>query len=109
MVGYLVLFIPKKNKKLRIYINYRQLNSIICYGPSVISIIVTKGGHPRGSELYGTSGTMGQGVAELRSYTRTKHTDVLTYLRTKRTDVPTYSTITIGRSYVFKYIVPTIR
>ena len=29
LVGYLVLFIPKKNGKLRIYINYRQLNSII--------------------------------------------------------------------------------
>ena len=29
LVGYLVLFIPKKNRKLRIYINYRQLNSII--------------------------------------------------------------------------------
>ena len=28
LVGYLVLFIPKKNRKLRIYINYRQLNSI---------------------------------------------------------------------------------
>ena len=29
LIGYLVLFIPKKNGKLRIYINYRQLNSII--------------------------------------------------------------------------------
>ena len=29
LVGYLVLFIPKKNGKLRMYINYRQLNSII--------------------------------------------------------------------------------
>ena len=29
LVGYLVLFIPKKNGKLRIYINYRQLNSIM--------------------------------------------------------------------------------
>ena len=29
LVGYLVLFISKKNGKLRIYINYRQLNSII--------------------------------------------------------------------------------
>jgi len=26
--GYLVLFIPKKNGQLRLYINYRQLNSI---------------------------------------------------------------------------------
>ena len=29
LAGYLVLFILKKNGKLRIYINYRQLNSII--------------------------------------------------------------------------------
>ena len=29
LAGYLVLFIPKKNGELRIYINYRQLNSII--------------------------------------------------------------------------------
>ena len=29
LVGYSVLFIPKKNGKLRMYINYRQLNSII--------------------------------------------------------------------------------
>ena len=27
--GYLVLFIPKKNGKLKMYINYQQLNSII--------------------------------------------------------------------------------
>ena len=29
LIGYPVLFIPKKNGKLRIYINYKQLNSII--------------------------------------------------------------------------------
>ena len=29
LIGYLVLFILKKNGKLRMYINYRQLNSII--------------------------------------------------------------------------------
>ena len=29
LVGYLVLFILKKNGKLRMYINYKQLNSII--------------------------------------------------------------------------------
>ena len=29
LAGYLVLFILKKNRKLRIYINYRQLNSIM--------------------------------------------------------------------------------
>ena len=35
-----------------------------CYGPSVISVTVTKGGHPRSGGLYGTSGTMGWGVTE---------------------------------------------
>ena len=35
-----------------------------CYGPSVISVTVTKGGHLRGSGLYKTSGTIGRGVAE---------------------------------------------
>ena len=29
LVGYSVLFILKKNGKLKIYINYRQLNNII--------------------------------------------------------------------------------
>ena len=29
LAGYSVLFIPKKNGKLRMYINYKQLNSII--------------------------------------------------------------------------------
>ena len=29
LAGYLVLFILKKNRKLRMYINYKQLNSII--------------------------------------------------------------------------------
>ena len=81
----------------------------ICYGPSVISVTVTKGGHPRDSRLYGTSGTMGRGVAELRSYIRIKHTDVLTYLYTERTDVLIYLTITIERSYIFKYTISTIR
>ena len=38
---------------------------IKCYGPSVISVTVTKGGHPRGSRLYGTSGTMGRGVSRV--------------------------------------------
>ena len=52
---------------------------------------------------------MGRGVAELRNYIRTKRTHVLMYLRTKRTDVPTFLTITMGRSYIFKYIVSTIR
>ena len=37
-----------------------------CYGPSVISVTVTKGGHSRGSKLYGTSKTIGRGVAKSR-------------------------------------------
>ena len=37
-----------------------------CYGPSVISVTVTKGGPPGSGGLYGTSGTMGRGVAESR-------------------------------------------
>ena len=36
---------------------------IKCYGPSVISVTVTKGGHLRGGGLYGTSKTMGRGVS----------------------------------------------
>ena len=41
------------------------LTIIICYGPSVISVTVTKGGHLRGGGLYGTSGTMGRGVSQV--------------------------------------------
>ncbi len=29
LVGYLILFIIKKNRSLRLYINYRKLNNII--------------------------------------------------------------------------------
>ena len=36
-----------------------------CYGPSIISVTVTKGGHLRGGGLYRTSRTMGRGVTEL--------------------------------------------
>ena len=34
-----------------------------CYGPSVISVTVTKGGHLRGNRLYRTSKTIGRGVS----------------------------------------------
>ena len=37
----------------------------IYYGLSVISVTVTKRGHPRGSRLYETSGTIRRGVTEL--------------------------------------------
>ena len=36
-----------------------------CYGPGVISVAVTKGEHPKGGGLYGTSGTMGRGVSRV--------------------------------------------
>ena len=39
------------------FTKYSKVDS--CYGPSVISVTVTKGGHPRGSGLYRTSKTMG--------------------------------------------------
>ena len=35
----------------------------LCYGPSIISVTVTKGGHLRGGGLYKTSKTMGRGVS----------------------------------------------
>ena len=38
--------------------------ALSCYVPSVISVTVTKGGHPKGSKLYKTSGTIGRRVAE---------------------------------------------
>ena len=38
-----------------------------CYGLSVISVKVTKGGHLRGGRLYKTSRTIGWGVAKLHS------------------------------------------
>ena len=30
----------------------------MCYGLSIISVIITKGGHLKGNRLYGTSGTI---------------------------------------------------
>ena len=62
----------------------------ICYGPSIIRVTVTKGGYLRGSRLYGTSKTIGRGVAKLRSYIHTKRTYVLTYSRTHVLNVPMY-------------------
>ena len=35
------------------------------YGPSIISVTVTKGGYPSGGGLYGTSGTIEQGVSQV--------------------------------------------
>ena len=37
----------------------------LCYGPSVINVTVTKGEYLRGSRLYKTSETMGQGVSQV--------------------------------------------
>ena len=71
------------NKNSKIKYNYLKL---VCYGPSVISVTVTKGGHPKGSRLYRISGIRGQGVAKLYKkiqYVRTWEyrniRDVLTY------------------------------
>ena len=38
---------------------------IYCYGPSAISITVTKGRYLRGGRLYKTSKTIGQGVGRV--------------------------------------------
>ena len=54
-----------------------------CYGPSVISVTVTKRGQPGDGGLYRTSGTMGRGVAESRGQFSTWERDVPTYRRTQ--------------------------
>ena len=38
--GYLILFAPKKDKKLRLYIDYRQLNSITVKNRYLLSLFV---------------------------------------------------------------------
>ena len=38
---------------------------VVYYGPSIISVTVTKGGYLRGNRLYKTSKTIRQGVTEL--------------------------------------------
>ena len=48
-----------------IQIGKKQSLVLLCYGPSVISDTVTKGGHPSRSGLYGTSGTIGRGVSQV--------------------------------------------
>ena len=48
--------------RIKKYLIFKELT---CYRPSVISVTVTKGGHPRGSRLYGTSRTIERGVTEL--------------------------------------------
>ena len=64
-----------------------------CYGPSVIGVTVTKGGHPRGDGLYGTSGAMGRGITESRrqlsTYIKSEcgnvtYSEYSTYRRTQR-------------------------
>ena len=36
-----------------------------CYGPNIISVTVTKGGHPKNSGLYKTSKTIGRRVSQV--------------------------------------------
>ena len=79
------------------------------HGLSVNSVIVTKRGPLGSGGLYKTSRTMGQGAAKLHSYTYTKRTDILIYLCTEYTNILIYSVITIGRSYIFKHTVPTVK
>ena len=43
----------------------KKYRLVKCYGPSVISVMVTKGGYLRGGRLYRTSGTMGRGVSQV--------------------------------------------
>ena len=81
-----------------------------CYGPGVISVTVTKGGQLKGSRLYRTSGTIKRGVAESRrQFSTWERGNIKTDAIYRYADVPTYSAITIGRSYVFKYTVPTVK
>ena len=49
--------------------------------------MVTKGGHPRGGGPYGTSGTIGRGVAELYKKFSTVTDLVLLALRLLREDI----------------------
>ena len=50
--------------------------------------MVTKGGHPSGGKLYGTSGTMGRGVAESRRSLVCENVGIWEHMR--RTNVLTY-------------------
>ena len=57
------------------------------YKPNIISIIVTKEGHPRHSRLYRTSKTIRRGVINSRKKLSTwKYRNV----ETRRTDILTY-------------------
>ena len=60
------------------------LLAYLCYGPSVISVTVTKGGYLRAGGLYKISGTIRRGVAELRKqfsmYIKSEYRNV-TYLK----------------------------
>ena len=46
-------------------LNTKAAGVSIYYGLSIISVTVTKGGHPKGSELYETSKTIGRGVSRV--------------------------------------------
>ena len=87
----------------------------MCYGPSVISIMVTKGEHLRGSGLYGTSRTIGRGVSQVTWTTQyvykvgTWERHVLRILSVLTYRILTYSVITMGRSYIFKHTVLTVK
>ena len=44
----------------------RTPDQVTCYRPSIISVTVTKRGHPSSNRLYRTSGTIKRGVAKSR-------------------------------------------
>ena len=59
-----------------------------CYGPNIISVTVTKGGHLSGGGLYRTSKTMGRGVAKSRKSLIRENVEMWEY--TQRTNILTY-------------------
>ena len=84
-----------------------------CYGLSVISIMVTTEKYLRSNGVYKTSKTIRLGVAEPHNNETSKIYRIcricgicyILYILY----IPYVSVITMGRSYIFKYIVPTIR
>ena len=96
-------------------ISKKKNKAIYQYRPSVISIIVTKGGYLEGSRLYKTSKTIGRGVSQITQgiqyihKVKTWECHILRTLNILIYRISTYSVITIGRRYIFKYTTPTVK
>ena len=60
-----LLVSDKLYKVLIDLIFYSYIALIVCYGPSIISVTVTKGGYLSGKGLYRTSKTIGRGVSRV--------------------------------------------